>query len=118
MDDAELVRNKFIGKWPLKVRSTAYFKTDATTPDSTQTVTFTDVVDTLVFSADGNLVINGANTTYSFDNSHENITYNTTPSVTWNIEFLRVSSIILSRSATGTLNGEARRVKITETLQK
>lgn len=115
VNEIKLVKNKFIGKWPVKVRILdTLFNGISNGPDTLTLST----IDTLMFSAEGKLTSNIYNTTYSFDASAENITYNTMPTIKWKIDFLRIKSIILSSSRTEMIGGVTTVYKIEEQLIK
>jgi hypothetical protein len=110
VNSQDITKNKFIGKWPLKMRVSITIKNNDTIDNDTLIVT---PVDTLTFTPEGKYTRGNTTVDYTIDEQGENITYGTTPPTTWNIKFLRIKSIILSQTKTET-TGPDRYVYYTE----
>ena len=93
---AEFVKERFVGKWPLKRQVLITTFRDSIAID---TIPYLPI-DTLVYTADGQYTRNGVTVGYTIDEAGENITYNTTPATTWHIKFMRNTSIILTQERT------------------
>lgn len=104
VNSKDITKNKFIGKWPLKVRITINTKNNDTIVNDTLTLT---PVDTLVFTPEGKYTRRNTTVDYTIDELGENITYTTTPPTTWNIKFLRIKSIILTQTKTETIGADS-----------
>jgi hypothetical protein len=94
--EVDVVKNKFIGRWPLKLLIIDTLKNGL--PNKPDTTVF-EQMDTLVFTAEGKVTRAGISTPYTFDDKTENVTYGN-PSINWHINFLRINSIILSHIKT------------------
>lgn len=95
VDEITLVKNKFLGKWPLKIRINIERKNNLITKNDTVALSTAEIFE---FFANDSLYIGADKTTYSFDSKAENITFNTPTPTIWHIEFLRINSIVLSRN--------------------
>ncbi len=104
LNDHDFVQKHFIGKWPLKSRVLLTIKNkDTTIRDTTRF----SPIDTLIFGADGKYTQGLTAGSYAIDEKGENLTFTpttmpTTP-ITWRIEFLRQTSIILVQRKTETI---------------
>lgn len=95
---ADFVKERFIGKWPLKNQVIIEIENFRDTVRN-DTIPYLPV-DTLVYTADGKYTREGITVDYTIDAAGENITYNTTPAATWNIKFMRNTSITLTQERT------------------
>ncbi|RZL39638.1 MAG: hypothetical protein EOP00_27670 [Pedobacter sp.] len=101
---ADFVKEKFIGKWPLKNQVIIEIENLKDTVRN-DTIPYLPV-DTLVYTAEGQYTRGGITVGYTIDAAGENITYNTTPTATWNIKFMRNTSIILTQQRTEQVGGK------------
>lgn len=95
---ADFVKERFIGKWPVKNQVVIEIE-DFTDTVRNDTIPYLPV-DTLVYTADGQYTRGGVTVGYTIDAAGENITYNTKPAETWHIKFMRNTSIILTQERT------------------
>jgi|GEM_PF-1308160 len=100
LTDHDFVQKHFIGKWPLKSRVLLTIKNkDTIVRDTTRF----SPIDTLVFTADNKYTKGLISADYTIDEKGENLTIATTPAVTWHIEYLRQTSIILVQRRSETI---------------
>ena len=115
LNSEDVVKSKFIGKWPLKKHIEINLKNGDTISKDTTTYL---PIDTLVFTTEGKYIKAGTTVDYTIDPSGEKITYSTAPPTTWTIKFLRINSIILTNSRTETIAGNLHTYYIEEQLIK
>ncbi len=95
---ADFAKERFVGKWPLKNQVIIEIENFRDTVRN-DTIPYLPV-DTLVYTTDGKYTRRGITVDYTIDAAGENITYNTTPAATWNIKFMRNTSITLTQERT------------------
>jgi hypothetical protein len=99
----EFVKSHFVGKWPLKQHIEIVRKNNVIISNDT---TKFSPIDTLVYTADGKYTKAKTTVNYTIDEAGQHITYATSPETTWDIKYLRITSIILTRGRTETVGND------------
>lgn len=118
----EVVQKHLIGKWPLKYRVEITYKNNKEI--SNDTISYLppsgtpQIVDTLVFTADGKFTKDNETVDFKVDETGENITFLSTPPSEWFIKYLRLKSIALSQEKTEKIGNDTFRYYVEEQLIK